>query len=108
MDTRLANRLTHCKVLCGPHEVTLRRADKGELLPLVCFFLISNGFCLQIPHLLPPLSIVLPTYHIRPDGENARFSETKARLIAKESLESELKGKGAEKWENHNFEVRSP
>jgi hypothetical protein len=61
-----------------------------------------------LPLLLVPMSIVLPTYHIRPDGENARFSETKARLIAKESLESELKGKGAEKWENHNFEVRSP
>ena len=33
-----------------------------------------------------------------------RFSESKARLIAKEILESELKGKVD--WENHAFEVR--
>jgi hypothetical protein len=32
------------------------------------------------------------------------FSESKARLIAKEILESELKGKVD--WENHAFEVR--
>jgi len=86
--------------IVGPHEELF-------FFNFKCF--ASRGL-LALPPASPrlPMSIVLPTYHIRPDGENARFSETKARLIAKEIIETELKGKGAEKWEKHNFEVRSP
>jgi translation initiation factor 2 alpha subunit (eIF-2alpha) len=53
-------------------------------------------------------SILAPTYHIKPETESARFSESKARLIAKEVLDNELKGKVDEKfiedWENHDFD----
>ena len=41
--------------------------------------------------------IVLPTYHTKPEA-NERFFASKARAIAKEILEGELKGKVDEKW----------
>ena len=46
-----------------------------------------------------------------PESKNVRFSKLKARLIAKEILDSELKGKTdwkwVEDWENNNFEMLS-
>jgi hypothetical protein len=53
------------------------------------------------------MSIVLPTYHLKPEGENARFSESKARVIVKEILDSELQGKVDKTWDKQIFEVRS-
>ncbi|KAL3815483.1 hypothetical protein ACHAXA_000720, partial [Cyclostephanos tholiformis] len=53
------------------------------------------------------MSIVLPTYHLKPEDENARFSESKARHIVKEILDSELQWRVDNKWDKQIFETLS-